>query len=153
MRLGTILIGSAVLAGSTLAGAAAYDWQGASGFFNAPAVRWPFDPKQDFEFHDQACPAIKRECPRLDAGDISLSVTYDELYDARGQLAGLRMIKGSGCRPLDEAILLGQREFRSHFHEDGKSDLDGLTMELGDGVEAGKVRIVKQVDLQFGNGC
>ena len=140
------------LAGSALAGGAAYEWEGA-GFFYSPAPRWAFDPKQDLDFAEKVCPEIRRECPDLDASDINVNVAYDELYYANGRLAGVRMTKGSGCRPLDEAIVLGDREFKAKFETEGVS-LDDVKLELGEGVDKSKIRIVKEVaNHSFGGGC
>ena len=141
-----------ILVVSTWAGAAAYEWEGA-GFFYSPTPRWAFDPKQDLDFAEKVCPEIRRECPGLDASDINVNVAYDELYYANGRLAGVRMTKGSGCRPLDEAIVLGDREFKAKFETDGAS-LDDVKLELGEGVDKAKVRIVKEVaNHSFGAGC
>ena len=143
----------AVSSGATLAGATAHDWEG-QGFFYAPVPRWAYDPKQDLDFTQKVCPAIRRECPGLKADDIQLTLAYDELYYANGRLAGIRMTKGSGCRPLDEAVVLGQREFRGKFSDEGEPDLDDVILETGEGVDRAKVRIVKHVDnFSFGGGC
>lgn len=152
MRIWQLITAGAILGGSTLAGAAAYDWEGA-GFFYSPVPRWAYDPDQDLDFAEKVCPEIRRECPGLDAGEINVNVAYDELYYANGRLAGVRMTKGSGCRPLDEAIVLGNREFRGKFEKDGMIN-DDVKLELGDGVDKAKVRIVKQVaNHSFGGGC
>jgi hypothetical protein len=144
-----------MLAGvSAVAGAAARDWQGAQGFFYAPVPRWAFDAERDLDFSEKVCPAIRKECPQLKADNFEMSFAYDELYDATGKLAGVRMIKGSGCRPLDESIVLGQREFRAKFHKEGESDLDDIVIEMADGADQGLVRIVKRTDnLQFSGSC
>ena len=152
MRIRRAAAGLAILAGSSLAGAASYEWEGA-GFYYSPVPRWTFDPKQDLDFAEKVCPAIRSECPGLDASDINANVAYDELYYANGRLAGVRMTKGSGCRPLDEAIVLGDREFRAKFETDGVS-LDDFRLELGDGVDKAKVRVVKEIaNHSFGGGC
>ena len=141
-----------IVAVSTWTGAAAYEWEGA-GFFYSPTPRWAFDPKQDLDFAEKVCPEIRRECPGLDASDINVNVAYDELYYANGRLAGVRMTTGSGCRPLDEAIVLGDREFKAKFETDGAS-LDDVKLELGEGVDKAKVRIVKEVaNHSFSAGC
>ena len=152
MRIWQAVAGVVILAGSSLAGAAAYEWEGA-GFFYSPVPRWAYDPKQDLDFGEKVCPEIRRECPGLDASDINVEVAYDELYYANGRLAGVRMTKGSGCRPLDEAIVLGNREFRGKFERDGMVT-DDVKLELGDGVDKAKVRIVKEVaSSTFAAGC
>lgn len=153
MRL-IALVGALALGIGSALGAASFDWEGAPGFFYSPSARWAFNPEQDLDFHANACPAIRRECPTLDSSDIKINAQFDELYDAHGRLSGLRMIKGSGCRPLDEAILLGQREFRTKFQKPGKSDLDDVELELAQGIDPAKVRILRRVtSFQFSSGC
>ena len=153
MRIWQLGAGIAIVLGSSLAGAAAYDWEG-QGFFYSPVPRWAYDPRQDHDFTEQVCPAIRRECPGFQADDIQLTMAYDELFYANGRLAGIRLTKGSGCRPLDESVVLGQREFKGKFSEEGKSDIDGVMLETGEGVDRAKVRIVRHSDnLTFGAGC
>ena len=145
--------GFAILVGSSLAGAAAYDWEG-QGFFYSPVPRWTFDPEKDLDLGESVCPAIRKECPGINADQMDLSFAYDELYYANGRLAGIRLTKGSGCRPLDEAVVLGQREFRATFSKPGQPDLDDIQLEVGDTVDKAKVRIVRHVDnLQYSAGC
>ena len=152
MRFCQVMAAGSILTASTLAGATAYDWEGA-GFFYSPVPRWEYDPNRDLDFAEKVCPEIRRECPGLDASDINVNVAYDELYYANGRLAGVRMTKGSGCRPLDEAIVLGDREFRARFERDGMIG-DDVKLELGEGVDKAKVRIVKEVaNHSFGGGC
>lgn len=149
IALGVILAGV-----SAVAGAAVRDWQGANGFFYAPAPRWAFNPERDLDFGEEVCPAIRKECPKLPADDIQMSFVFDELYDATGKLAGVRMIKGSGCAPLDESIVVGQREFRANFQKEGKSDLDDIDIEVADGADPRLLRIVRRTDdFQFSAGC
>lgn len=154
MRLACLASATALLIGSSL-GAAVHEWEAVRGFFYAPTPRWAFNPNQDLEFTANVCPAIRQDCPGLDTSEmITVNAEFDELYDARGQLAGLRMVKGSGCRPLDEAILLGQREFRTKFHTPGRSDLDDTELELASGVDPASVRIVRRIsNYQFNSGC
>jgi hypothetical protein len=152
--LAAVALGAMLAGASAVAGAAARDWQAASGFFYDPVPRWTFNPERDLDFSDEVCPAIRKDCPQLQADEFQMSFAYDELYDVTGKLAGVRMIKGSGCRPLDEAIVLGQREFRAKFHKDGESDLDDIVIEVADGADPGRVRIVRRTDnLQFSGGC
>ena len=154
MKSIVVALGGGLLALSTLAGAAAYDWQAARDFFYSPVPRWAFNPERDLDFSEQVCPAIRKECPSLHADEFAMSFAYDELYDATGKLAGVRLLKGSGCAPLDESIVLGQREFRAKFHKEGESDLDDITVEVVDSASPDVVRIVKRTDnLQFNGGC
>ena len=155
MRIVALTLGAATLGAiSAVAGAAAYDWEAASAFYYAPVPRWTFNPERDIDFSDDVCPAIRRECPQFQADEFEMSFAYDELYDARGTMIGVRLLKGSGCLPLDESIVLGQREFRTKFHKEGQSDIDDVVLELGTGVDPARVRIVKRTDnLQFSGNC
>ena len=62
MRTRQIAAGLAILAGSSLAGAAAYEWEGA-GFYYSPVPRWVYDPNRDLDFAEKVCPEIRRDAP------------------------------------------------------------------------------------------
>lgn len=137
-----------VAAGALLAGTALAA-QGAGTFSFSPTPRWQAEPEIE-----ALCEAMRRECPDMAAlPEIATSVEYDELYDADGRLAGLRMTRGTGCAPYDESILLGQREFRTSFQRPGVPDLDEITLEVGPGIDRNAVRMVKHVESSTGMGC
>jgi hypothetical protein len=123
----------------------------------APPVTFAFDPQPRWAEEPETevvCAAIVKECPGfLKDGEIEASWGYAELYDAKGRLAGVRSVKSTGCRPLDEHMLLGQRKFRTTFSKPGQSDLDGITVELARGTPEDAVRLVKQGETSISMGC
>lgn len=126
------------------AGAAA-----APGFLFEPQPRWAEDPDTDV-----VCEAVRAECAGLlKDGSIETEFGYVQLFDADGVLAGIRMAKSTGCKPLDEHLLLSERHFVGVFHHEGVSDLDGMKLELGSGVDREKVRIAKPGSTQVSFGC
>jgi len=131
-----------------LAGAAALA-QNAAPFFYDPQPRWTERPETE-----EVCAAIVKECPGLlKDGEIETEWGYAELYDADGFLVGVRSVKSTGCKPLDEHLLLGQRHFRSAFSKPGVPDLDDIKAELAPGTSKDAVRIVKRGETQVGMGC
>lgn len=118
-------------------------------FFYDPQPRWAEDPETEV-----VCEAIVKECPGLlKDGEIETVWGYTELYDADGYLAGLRSTKSTGCKPLDEHLLLGHRHFRGAFSKPGVPDLDDIRAELAPGTSKDAVRIVKRGETQVGLGC
>lgn len=100
------------------------------------------------------CGAVRSECPALFKGDgIDAEWSYAELYDADGMLVGLKSLKSTGCKPLDEHLLLSHRHFRTMFSEGGKPDLEGISVELTPGTPKSAVRLVKQGTTQVSFGC
>ena len=133
----------AMLAMAGSAAAAAPD------FLFSPVPRWSEPPETE-----EVCAAIEKECPALWATEsIEAEFGYEELYDPKGMLAGVRMTRSTGCKPLDESLLLGQRRFRLAFHADDKPDLDDIHAELGPGVNPDQVRIVKASQTSVSMGC
>ena len=65
----------------------------------------------------------------------------------------MRSVKSTGCKPLDEHLLLGQRHFRGAFSKAGMPDLDDIKAELAPGTNKDAVRIVKRGETQVGMGC
>jgi hypothetical protein len=131
-----------------LVGAAALA-QNSTPFFYDPQPRWAERPETE-----EVCAAIVAECPGLlKEGEVETNWTYAELYDADGYLVGVRSLKSTGCKPLDEHLLLGQRHFRSAFSKAGTPDLDDITAELAPGTNKDAVRIVKTGETQVGMGC
>lgn len=146
-RSANILLASIV--GATCAFAVAGQPVAGGEFSFNPAPRWPEEPETEV-----VCAAIRKECPAL-AGktDVQAEIGFDELYDIAGKLVGLRLTKSTGCRPLDESILLGHRHFRLAFHHEGEPDLDDIHVELGPGVNPDAVRIVKRDGTSVSLGC
>jgi hypothetical protein len=100
------------------------------------------------------CAAIRAECRGfLKDGEIDTEWRYAELYDADGMLVGLRSLASTGCKPLDEHLLLGQRHFRTVFTQAGKPDLDDIKVELKPGTPKDSVRLVKTSSTQVSMGC
>ena len=118
-------------------------------FVYDPVPRWAEDPETE-----EVCQAIATECPGLlKDGEVDTSWSYAELYDAGGYLVGIRTLKSTGCRPLDDHAMLGHRHFRSAFSKGGAPELDDIRIELAPGVSPDKVRLVKQGETQIGIGC
>ena len=132
-----------------LALAAAAAASAAPDFFFDPKPRWAEDPDTEV-----VCEAVAKECPALlKNGQIDTEFGYDELYDVDGMLAGIRMVKSTGCKPLDEHLVLGERHFKMVFHHDGEPDLDGVHVELAPGTAPQSVRIVKRGSTSVSFGC
>jgi len=131
-----------------LIGAAAIA-QGAAPFFYDPQPRWTERPETE-----EVCAAIVKECPgMLKDNEVDTNWGYAELYDADGFLVGVRSVTSTGCKPLDEHLLLGQRHFRGAFSKPGVPDLDNIKAELAPGTSKDAVRIVKRGETQVGMGC
>jgi hypothetical protein len=138
---GTILAAAVSLAG----GAAAQP----SSFAFEPKPRWAEDPDTEV-----VCAAIRAECAgMLKHGAIDAEWSYAELYDADGMLVGLRSLQSTGCKPLDEHLLLDHRHFATPFSEPGKPDLDDIKVELSPGTPKDAVRLVKRGTTQVSIGC
>lgn len=138
--------GALVAALMALAGGAAAQ---PSTFAFEPKPRWAEDPETEV-----VCEAIRAECPaQLKDGEIETEWSYAELYDADGMLVGLRSLGSTGCKPLDEHMLLGQRRFRTVFTKAGEPDLDDIKVELAPGTSRDAVRLVKRGTTSVSIGC
>ena len=127
-----------------LTGAAA-----APDFSYNPQPRWAEDPDTPV-----VCAAMRAECAaQLKDGQIDAEWSYAELYNADGMLVGLRSLQSTGCKPLDEHLLLSHRHFATAFSERGKPDLDSITVELAPGTAKAAVRLIKQGTTQVSFGC
>ena len=136
------------VAGAGLIGAAALA-QNVVPFFYDPQPRWAERPETE-----EVCAAIVAECPGLlKDGEVETGWSYAELYDTDGYLVGVRSVKSTGCKPLDEHLLLGQRHFRGAFSKAGVPDLDDIKAEIAPGTNKDSVRIVKRGETQVGMGC
>jgi hypothetical protein len=120
-----------------------------AGFSFDPQPRWQEDPETE-----QLCAAMASECAgQLTDGGIDTNWTYAELYNADGYLVGMRSLKSTGCKPLDERMLLSHRHFVTVFSKDGAPDLDNMTVEVADGASRDAVRVVKMGETQVSIGC
>jgi hypothetical protein len=114
-----------------------------------PQPRWQEEPETS-----DLCKAMESECAGLlKDGQIDAEWGYAELYDADGYLVGLRSVKSTGCKPLDEDMLLSHRHFVTVFSENGAPDLDDIKVELAAGTNPDSVRLVKQSQTQVSIGC
>lgn len=120
-----------------------------SSFSYEPKPRWAEDPETEV-----VCAAIRAECAGfLKDGEINTEWSYAKLYDADGMLVGLRQLSSSGCKPLDEHLILGERHWAQTFSEPGKPDLDDITVELAPGTPRDAVRLVKKGTTSVSLGC
>jgi hypothetical protein len=114
-----------------------------------PVPRWTEDPETE-----TVCEAMAKECiGQLKDGGIETDWGYAEIYNADGYLVGLRSLKSTGCKPLDEHMLLGHRHFATVFSKDGAPDLDSLTVETAPGISRDGVRLVKKGETSVSFGC
>ena len=121
----------------------------APGFDFSPKPRWAEDPDTEV-----VCKAVRAECPtRLKDDGIEAEWGYAEYYDADGMLVGVHSLQSTGCKPLDEHLLLSHRHFRTMFSTGGKPDLDDIKVELAPGTPKSAVRLVKQGTTQVSFGC
>ena len=120
-----------------------------AGFSFDPQPRWQEDPETE-----ELCRAMESECAgQLTDGGIDTSWGYAELYNADGYLVGMRSLKSTGCKPLDERMLLSHRHFRTVFSKDDSPDLDDITVEVAAGSNRDSVRLVKVGETQVSIGC
>lgn len=114
-----------------------------------PQPRWQEEPETG-----DLCKAMQAECPSLlKDGQIDAEWGYSELYNADGYLVGLRSVKSTGCKPLDEDMLVSHRHFVTVFSKDGAPDLDGIQVEISAGTNPDSVRLVKSSQTQVSIGC
>jgi hypothetical protein len=138
--------GATIAAVVALAGGAAAQ---PSRFDFSPEPRWAEDPETEV-----VCAAIRAECKGiLKKGEIDAEWGYQELYDADGMLVGMKSLASTGCKPLDEHLLLSHRHFRTMFSGEGKPDLDDIRVELAPGTPKAAVRLVKTGSTQVSMGC
>ena len=114
-----------------------------------PQPRWQEDPETE-----DVCKAIQSECSaQLKDGQIAADWGYAEYYNADGYLVGLRSLKSTGCKPLDEHMLLSHRHFVTVFSQDGAPDLDDIRVEVAAGTNPDSVRVVKRGETSVSIGC
>ena len=120
-----------------------------STFEYSPQPRWTEDPETEV-----VCAAIRAECSGvLKDGEIDTDWRYAELYDADGRLVGIRQLQSTGCKPLDEHMLLDTRHFKTVFTKPGEPDLDDIKVELKAGTPKDAVRLVKTGSTSVSMGC
>lgn len=138
---GRLRLAIAIVAPILLAAAAPFAFE--------PQPRWAEEQETE-----TVCAAIRAECPgTLKADSIETEWGYAEVYDADGRLVGLRSTKSTGCKPLDEHLLLGQRNFRTTFTEEGDRTVQGLKVELAPGTPRDAVRLVRESSTSLSLGC
>lgn len=114
-----------------------------------PQPRWQEDPETE-----DVCKAIQSECSaQLKDGQIDADWGYAEYYNADGYLVGLRSLKSTDCKPLDEHMLLSHRHFVTVFSQDGAPDLDDIRVEVAAGTNPDSVRVVKRGETSVSIGC
>jgi hypothetical protein len=146
MGFGQARFGAALVAGLALAAMTA-DRPAAFSF--DPQPRWQEDPETE-----EVCRAMQSECSaQMKDGQIDSEWGYAEFYNADGYLVGLRSLKSTGCKPLDEHMLLSHRHFVTVFSKDGAPDLDDITVEVAAGANPDSVRLVKRGETQVSIGC
>lgn len=138
---GLLIAGLLSLAGGVGAQPSSFDY--------SPTPRWTDDPETEV-----VCAAVRAECPGLlKKGEVDADWHYAEFYDSDGMLVGIHSLASTGCKPLDEHLLLSHRHFRMMFSEAGKADLDDIKVELKPGTPKDSVRLVKEGSTQVSFGC
>jgi hypothetical protein len=139
-RLGALALAAALMA-MTADRPATFDYD--------PQPRWQVDPETD-----EVCQAIESECSAmLKGGGLDSDWGYVEFYNADGYLVGLKSVKSTGCKPLDEHMLLSHRHFVTVFSQGGAPDLDDIKVEVAAGTDRNAVRLVKAGETQVSFGC
>ena len=139
---------AAAAAAAVSAGAALAAQQGAFEF--QPQPRWA--EAQETEI---VCEAMVKECAAtMKDGGIDAEWSYEELFDADLKLVGVRSVKSTGCKPLDEHLLLGQQKWvRTFANKDGRDLDEDIVIELAPGTPKQNVRVIKQGTTSVSFGC
>ena len=120
-----------------------------AGFAYDPQPRWSEEPETE-----AVCAAMAKECAgQLKDGSIEASWGYAEIYNADGFLVGMRSVQSTGCKPLDEHMLLGHRRFATAFSKGDAPDLENMAVETAAGVSRDGVRLVKKGETSVSIGC
>lgn len=122
------------------------------GFTFSPMPRWHVDVGDEPDYR-AVCIAVEAECGQVPEGGVTLDFAYDELYNTRGNLIGLRVTESTGCRAWDESLLLGKRGFILGFRKEGQPDLKDVYVEYKDEVESENIRMVKPKTSTVGLKC
>jgi hypothetical protein len=138
---GAVIAGIVALAGGTAAQVASFDFD--------PKPRWAEDPETEV-----VCEAVRAECPgKLKNDSIDAEWGYAEVYDADGMLVGMHSTQSTGCKPLDEHLLLSHQHFVKVFSKAGQPDLDAITAVVKPGTPKDAVRLIKRGSTQVSFGC
>ncbi len=135
-----------VLVGGTVIGlaAAAQDAPGvADQFAFSPMPRWVGDPE-----NDQVCAAVKKECAGAwKRRQEDFEIEYELSYQSDGTLSGMRIIKSSSCKPVDEYYQMFKRSMLF------SPKLEDVRAELAEGVRPEDVRLIKTGQTNFSLVC
>ena len=138
---GAVIAGIVALASGASAQVASFDFD--------PKPRWAEDPETEV-----VCEAVRAECPgKLKGDSIDAEWGYAEVYDADGMLVGMHSIRSTGCKPLDEHLLLSHQHFVKVFSIAGQPDLDAITAVVKPGTPKDAVRLIKRGSTQVSFGC
>lgn len=139
----------AAAAAAAVSGAAALSAQQGAFEFDPPP-RWAEEQETEL-----VCEAMARECSGvMEDGGMNVDWSYELAFDADLKLVGVRSIKSTGCKPLDEHLLLGQRKWVKTFATKDGRDLDeDIAVALAPGTPRQSVRILKQGTTSVSFGC
>lgn len=139
----------AASAAVALGGAAAIAGQHGAFAFD-PQPRWAEEQETEV-----VCEAMRNECAAtLKDGGMDVDWSYELAFDADLRLVGVRNVKSTGCRPLDEHLLLGQRKWvRTFANKDGRELDEDIAVALAPGTPKQNVRILKQGTTSVSFGC
>ena len=115
-----------------------------------PMPRWA-----DEQETEVVCEAVRAECATvMKDGGIEADWGYSEVYDGNLRLVGVRSLKSTGCKPLDEHLLLGQRDWVGKFVDGPNQDFDGdVALEFAPGGDRSGFRLVKRGSTSVSFGC
>jgi len=115
-----------------------------------PQPRWAEEQETEV-----VCEAMAKECLGvMKDGGMDVDWSYELAFDADLKLVGVRNVKSTGCRPLDEHLLLGQRKWVKTFaNKDGRDLDEDITVALAPGTPKQSVRILKQGTTSVSFGC
>jgi len=139
---------AAAAAVATSAAAAFAAQQGVFGF--QPQPRWAEEQETEV-----VCEAMAKECAAtMKDGGMDVDWSYELAFDADLKLVGVRNVRSTGCKPLDEHLLLGQRKWVKTFaNKDGRDLDEDITIALAPGTPKQSVRILKQGTTSVSFGC
>lgn len=112
-------------------------------FAFSPLPRWTAEPE-----NDQLCQAVKKECADIwKKRQEEFQIDYELLYDSNGAIVGMRIVKSSTCKPVDEYYQIFKRA--TLFNP----KLTDTHVELAPSVKPEDVRIVKSDSTSFTVHC
>lgn len=115
-----------------------------------PQPRWAEEQETEI-----VCEAMRNECAAtMKDGGMDVDWSYELVFDADLKLVGVRNVQSTGCKPLDEHLLLGQRKWVGTFaNKDGRDLDEDITVALAPGTPKQSVRILKQGTTSVSFGC